>query len=47
MNLPKDIHLLIYFLFTAVPVAYGSSWASGQIGAAAAAYVTATAMPDP
>ena len=29
------------------PVAYGSSWVRGQIGAAAEAYATATATPDP
>ena len=30
----------------ATPSAYGSSWARGQIGAAAKAYATATATPD-
>ena len=29
-------NLFYFFLFTATPVAYGSSWASSQIGAAAA-----------
>ena len=29
------------------PVAYGSSWARGQIRATTEAYTTATAMPDP
>ena len=38
----------IFFLvlLTAVPVAYGSSQAKGRIGAAAAAYATATATQD-
>ena len=31
----------------AVPTAYGSSWARGQIGAAAEAYGTATETMDP
>ena len=31
----------------AAPVAYGSSWARDQIGAAAGANTTAKAMPDP
>jgi len=31
----------------AAPVADGHSWARGQMGAAALAYTTATAMPDP
>ena len=30
----------------AIPVAYGSSWARGQIGAAAEAYATSTATLD-
>ena len=30
-----------------VPVAYGSSQARGQVGAAATAYVTATTISDP
>ena len=33
----------IFFLFTATPVAYGSSWARGQIKAAAVSYAIATA----
>ena len=36
-----------FFLFRAVPVAYGGSQPRGRIGAAAVAYATATAMPDP
>ena len=42
-------HPLSFFflvLLTAVPVAYGSSQAKGRIGAAAAAYATATATQD-
>ena len=31
----------------ATPVAYGNSWARGQIGATAEAYATATATLDP
>ena len=34
------------FLFKATPVAYGSSWAKGQIRAAAGATATDTATPD-
>ena len=37
-----NVYLFIYFLFTATPAAYGSSWARGQMGAAAAAYTTGT-----
>ena len=36
----------LFFLFRAAPVAPGSSQARGQIGAAAAIYNTATAIPD-
>ena len=39
--------LYICMRFRAAPVAYGSSQARGQIRAVAAAYATATAMPDP
>ena len=39
--------ILFYLLFRAPPTAYGSFQARGQIGAAAEAYVTATATPDP
>ena len=40
--------LYIYFyLFMATPVAYGSSWARGLMGAAAMAPTTAMATPDP
>ena len=38
--------LFLKILFTATPVANGSSWARGCIGAAAEAYTTATATPD-
>ena len=41
------IYLFIYLLFRATPVAYGSSWARGQIRAAAAGLCHSTAMPDP
>ena len=34
-------------LFMAAPVAYGSSWARGRIGAAPAAYAAAMATLDP
>ena len=34
-------------VFRATPMAYGSSQSRGRIGAAAATYATATAMPDP
>ena len=36
-----------FFLFRAVPAAYGTFKARSRIGAAAAAYATATATPDP
>ena len=36
-----------FFLFTDVPVTYGSSQARGLMGAAAEAYATVTATPDP
>ena len=36
------IQITFFFFFTATPAAYGSSWASGQVGAAAGAYTTAT-----
>ena len=36
-----------FFLFIALPAAYGSSQARGQISAAAEVWVTATATPDP
>ena len=36
-----------FFFFMALPAAYGSSQARGRIGAAAGAYATAPAMPDP
>ena len=39
--------VVVVVVFRGVPVAYGSSWARGQIGAAVLAYTTATAMPDP
>ena len=42
-----EFSFLSLFTFRAAPVAYGSSQAKGQIGAAAAGYTTATAMPDP
>ena len=35
-----------FFLFTAAPAPYGSSWARGQIGAASEAYATATVQSD-
>ena len=43
------VSLINYFFFSflAVPVAYGRSWARGQIGAAAVAYATAKATSDP
>ena len=34
--------MTFFFLFMAAPAAYGHSWAMGRIGAAAAAYSTAT-----
>ena len=45
------IHTQVFFVclflfFTAIPVTYGSSWASGRIRAAAEAYATATATLD-
>ena len=41
--------LFIYLFcpFRATPAAYGGSQVRGQIGVSAAAYTTATAMPDP
>ena len=36
-----------FFFFTAAPVAYGSSWARGCIGAAAETHATATATATP
>ena len=41
------IYLFIFVFLKAAPVAYGSSLARGLIGAIAAAYTTATTMPDP
>ena len=38
---------IFFFLFRAIGVAYGGSEASGRIGATAAGYATATAIPDP
>ena len=38
---------LFFFSFRAAPVAYGSSQARDRIGATAAGYTTATAMPEP
>ena len=38
---------LLFFLFLATPMAYGSSRARGQIRAAAEAYTTAMATTDP
>ena len=42
-----QIFFFSFFLFMATPEAYGSSQARGQIGAAAVAYATATAILDP
>ena len=39
--------LFIYLFFRAAPMAYGGSQARGWLRAAAAAYATGTAMPDP
>ena len=36
-----------FFVFKTTPTAYGGSQVRGPIGARAAAYTTATAMPDP
>ena len=33
--------VVFFFLFRAAPIAYGSSWSRGQIGAAADTYTTA------
>ena len=44
---PPPLLLFLLLLLTTAPVAYGSSQARGQIGAAAAAYATATGTPDP
>ena len=43
------VHLVKYsvFFLVAIPVAHGNSHVRGQIGAAAEAYATATATPDP
>ena len=38
---------IVYFLFKATPVAYGSSQARSRIGAAAVVYTTGEAIPDP
>ena len=42
------LFVCLFFLFTTAPVAYGSSWARGQIGASAeaCAIATATVMLD-
>ena len=40
------LSFFLFFLFRAAHAAYGSQ-ARGPTGAAAAAYATATAMPDP
>ena len=43
-----NLHCLFFcFLFTAIPEAYGSSQASGQIEAVAASLYHTTEMPDP
>ena len=41
-----SIFLVRHFFFRATPAAYGGSQARGPIGAIAAAYTTATAMPS-
>ena len=38
--------IYLFFSFMTVPVASGSSWTRGRIGAAAEAYPTATAIPE-
>ena len=45
---PKGFFFFFFFfgLFRATPLAYGSSQARGPVGALAAAYTTATALPD-
>ena len=43
----KDFLFLCSLLFLAILVAYGSSWARGQIITAAEAYTSVTATPDP
>ena len=45
-NASLFIKFFLFFIFTATPVAYGSSQARGRIGAAAAAYTIVTATPD-
>lgn len=37
----------LFFSFSAIPAAHGSSWARDRIPATAAAYVTATPALDP
>ena len=44
-NLPEH-HLLIYLLFRAAPINYGSSQARDELELQLPAYATATAMPD-
>ena len=46
-SMVTQIFFFSFFLFMATPEAYGSSQARGQIGAAAVAYATATAILDP
>ena len=40
-------YFYLFIFFTALPAVYGSSWARGQIQAAAGAYTTAMAILDP
>ena len=40
-------YFILFYYFRAAPEAYGSSQASGQIGAVAVAYAAVTAMTDP
>ena len=39
-------YVFIFFYFTALPAAYGSSWARGEIRLQLPAYTTATTTPD-
>ena len=47
LPLRRRVFFLLLLLFTGAPVAYGSSWARSQMGAAAGAHATATATQHP
>ena len=46
-NLKKKNFFFLFYFFRTAHVAYGSSWARGQIRTIAEVYATATATPTP